>query len=112
MVLGFQKKEFQEHFESVSESLKREESDTTDLGRKKIGKIGIGFIAANEICEEVEIYSTCKGSEKLIHVTLNFAEMSKPTKERRAGKKEYKKADYEGEETDDAEKMSNLQRYI
>ena len=42
--------EFEQHFSKISESHKRDVSDMTDRGRPKIGKIGIGFIAANELC--------------------------------------------------------------
>jgi hypothetical protein len=46
--------EFKKHFTCISESHKRDNSDKTPSGREKIGKIGIGFIAANEICNEME----------------------------------------------------------
>src|SRR5690242_1056415 len=75
---GFSRDEFEKHFKSVSESHKRDVSERTKRGRPKIGKIGIGFIAANEVCDEMEIYSTKKGSTELLHVTINFAEMRKP----------------------------------
>jgi len=66
--IGLNKEEFQLHFESISESHKRDVSDTTPSGRPKIGKIGIGFIAANEICNVMEIESTKKGSNELLKV--------------------------------------------
>lgn len=100
---GFTRQAFEEHFTNVSESKKREDGEVTKSGRKKIGKIGIGFIAANELCEEVEVFSTCKGSKDLMHVSLNFAEMSKSPEARKSQDGKYKKADYEGEILQDAE---------
>ncbi|HEY8098091.1 MAG TPA: ATP-binding protein, partial [Methylobacter sp.] len=83
---GMTRSEFEKHFQSISESHKRDDSpDTKILGRPKIGKIGIGFIAANEICEIMEIYSTKAGSLDLLHVVINFAEMRLPIEERRRG---------------------------
>ncbi|MCY4046794.1 MAG: ATP-binding protein [Candidatus Dadabacteria bacterium] len=104
---GFTKKIFKEHFSNVSESSKRKVSDQTSKGRKKIGKIGIGFIAANELCEEVEVFSTCKGSTDLMHVTLNFSEMSKPPEERRGEDGKYRKADYSGVISSDVKKSEH-----
>jgi len=95
--IGISKEEFVRHFERVSESHKRDNSELTDSGRKKIGKIGIGFIAANELCEVMEIYSTKKGSKELLHVSINFSEMKKPIQVRRSKEGEIKKADYDGE---------------
>ena len=94
---GFTQESFEEHFANVSESKKRDDGETSNSGRKKIGMIGIGFIAANELCEEVEVFSTCKGSKDIMHVSLNFDEMSKPPKDRKGKDGKYKKADYEGE---------------
>jgi hypothetical protein len=88
--------EFEEHFGHVSESHKREGSDRTDKGRPKIGRIGIGFIAANELCDVMEIVSTKKGSTELMRVEINFAEMREPPESRRRNKREFLKADYEG----------------
>src|SRR2546423_10664795 len=41
---GMNRDEFIRHFSRVSESHKRDDGDTTAGGRKKIGRIGIGFI--------------------------------------------------------------------
>jgi len=93
---GMDKDEFVKHFARVSESHKRDDSDRTHSGRSKIGKIGIGFIAANEICDVMEIFSTKRGSKAQLHVTINFAKMREPieTRVRNGG---MAKADYEGE---------------
>jgi hypothetical protein len=96
--LGMTLKTFQRHFKRISESHKRDDSDITPSGRPKIGKIGIGFIAANEICEQMEIYSTAPGNPELLHVTIDFARMRERAEERRRGSTgDYAKADYHGE---------------
>lgn len=96
---GMNKDEFQKHFDRVSESHKRDGNDITEGNspRPKIGKIGIGFIAANELCEVLEIFSTKAGSEELLHVVIDFREMRKPIEERRRGSELIVKADYKGE---------------
>lgn len=89
---------FQAHFDRISESHKRDTSDITPMGRPKIGKIGIGFIAANEICDQMEIFSTVAGSPELLHVTINFEEMRNQAEQSRKGNTgELAKADYNGE---------------
>jgi hypothetical protein len=95
---GMTRNEFVKHFERVSESHKREKSEYTPSGRRlKIGKIGIGFIAANEICEVMEVYSTKQGNSELLHVTIDFDEMRKPPEQRRRSGGDFVKADYFGE---------------
>lgn len=89
---------FERHFDRIAESHKRDDVDTTPMGRPMIGKIGIGFIAANEICEEMEIFSTVEGSSELLHVTINFLEMRQDESERRRlNHGDFAKADYYGE---------------
>jgi len=97
--LGMTKDDFVRHFGRISESYKREGNDHTPSGRPKIGKIGIGFIAANELCDVMEIYSTVKGSEELLHVVIDFGVMRNPDDLRRVeGDEEgFKKGDYAGE---------------
>ena len=94
---GFSRDEFVAHFNRIAESRKREDSDTTTRGRPKIGRIGIGFIAANELCQELEIYSTQIDSEELLHVTINFRIMRTDTAARRREGGDFAKADYVGE---------------
>ena len=94
---GFSRDEFVAHFNRIAESRKRESSDTTTSGRPKIGRIGIGFIAANELCQELEIYSTQINSEELLHVTINFRIMRTDTAARRREGGDFAKADYVGE---------------
>jgi hypothetical protein len=94
---GLNKQEFQRHFDRISESHKRDSSDVTKSGRPKIGKIGIGFIAANEICDVMEIESTKKESDELLKVSINFSEMRKDPAERKiSGSSDIAKADYFG----------------
>jgi Histidine kinase-, DNA gyrase B-, and HSP90-like ATPase len=94
--LGMTKDEFVAHFSRISESHKREGTDRTPSGRPKIGKIGIGFIAANEICDVMEIFSTRAGESALLHVKINFARMRiNPAQRKREGDA-VAKADYEG----------------
>ncbi len=95
--IGLNKKEFQQHFDSISESYKRSSSDKTKSGRPKIGKIGIGFIAANEICDVMEIESTKENSTDLLKVKIDFGEMRKAPEERIIeNSKEVTKGDYHG----------------
>jgi hypothetical protein len=94
---GMDRAEFERHFRRIAESHKRDERDITASGRPKIGKIGIGVIAANELCEKLEIYSTKAGSTDLLHVTIDFEEMRKPPEDRRKEDGEFVKADYFGE---------------
>lgn len=102
---GMTREEFQKHFSHVSESHKRDESETTASGRPKIGLIGIGFIAANEICDQIEVVSTKKGSHQLLRVRVNFEEMRKDASlRRRDDARGIAKADYQGEVTDEAER--------
>ncbi len=96
---GMNREEFEKHFSRISESHKRDRSDKTPSGRKKIGKIGIGFIAANEICDVMEIYSTKKGNEELLNVVIDFKELREPVESRRRKGTDYVKADYVGRVT-------------
>jgi hypothetical protein len=93
---GLSRKEFEDHFGHVSESHKRDSGDRTDKGRPKVGRIGIGFIAANELCEEMEIVSTKKGSTDLLRVVVDFRKMRDPQKQRRDRQGNVTKGDYRG----------------
>jgi hypothetical protein len=96
---GMDSKEFVRNFSKISESFKRESSDTTASSRPKIGKIGIGFIAANEICDVMQIISTRKGSTEKIDVEINFAKMREPVEKRRRANSDFAKADFTGRVT-------------
>lgn len=94
---GMSRDEFERHFRQIAESHKRDDSDKTLFGRPKIGKIGIGVVAANELCEKLEIFSTKQGSAELLHVTIDFEEMRKSPEERKTASGDFVKADYYGE---------------
>jgi Histidine kinase-, DNA gyrase B-, and HSP90-like ATPase len=94
---GLTKSAFISHFSRVSESAKRDSGDVTEkLRRKKIGLIGIGFIAANEICEEMEIVSSVKGEAARLRVTVDFRAMRLSDQQRRQGDVDYQKGDFYG----------------
>ncbi|HTR74575.1 MAG TPA: ATP-binding protein [Solirubrobacterales bacterium] len=99
--LGLTRDEFIRHFERVSESHKRDKRGTTPSGRPLVGRIGIGLIAANELCDEMEIVSTKKGQSELLRVTIDFEAMRLDPAggERRDAEgdgDEFKKGDYSG----------------
>ncbi len=98
---GMTREEFVSHFSRISESHKRDGSEATKSGRPKVGKIGIGFIAANELCEVIELFSTKAGSADLLHVTIDFSELKKPIEQRRRPGGIFK-AGYEGTVTETA----------
>lgn len=99
---GMTKDEFEQHFSRVAESAKRDHNPMTGRQRPKIGKIGIGLIAANELCTVLEIHSKKRGSHDRLEVTLDFGVMSKSMKERETDDdKSVKKADYSGTITED-----------
>jgi hypothetical protein len=100
--IGMMKADFIKHFSRISESHKRDDSDFTESGRPKIGKIGIGFIAANEICDVMEIYSTKRDSTELLHVSILFHKMREDPEKRRRNGDDFAKGDYEGEILDAA----------
>lgn len=93
---GMTRAEFIKNFSRISETFKRVHSDVTRLGRPKIGKIGIGFIAANEICDVMEIHTTKLGSTELVKARINFAKMRDAVEARRRDKSDFAKGDYEG----------------
>ena len=93
---GMDSKDFEKNFSKISESFKREDSELTKSSRPKIGKIGIGFIAANEICDVMQIISTKAGSTEKINIEINFKAMRSPIDERRRGESNFAKADYIG----------------
>ncbi len=93
---GINRAEFERHFSVISQSYKRVDSDTTPSGRPKIGKIGIGFIAANEICDIMEIISTKKGSKQVLEVSIRFDRLRMDMEETGGTGNEVARADYTG----------------
>ena len=109
---GLNRDEFLRHFKRIARSYKRESGDLTKFGRPKIGKIGIGFIAANEICERLEIISTKEGSTEHLRVVLDFEEMRKDSDLRERPEGNVAKGDFKGSVTFDADKDSHYTRLL
>ena len=100
---GITRQAFTRHFERIAESWKREGGEITRLKRPKIGRIGIGFIAANEICNRMEIVSTVAGSTEMLDVSINFEKMRLDPAVRRRDGADLAKGDYTGTVTEEAE---------
>jgi hypothetical protein len=109
---GMDQATFIRHFSKVSESHKRDDDDITGDGRPKIGKIGIGFIAANELCQKMEIFSTMRGSREVLHVFLDFQEMRLDPEDRKNEDGDISKGDYEGEILDGEEDTHGTQIFL
>ncbi|MDZ7734537.1 MAG: ATP-binding protein [Acidimicrobiia bacterium] len=94
--VGMTAAKFEAHFRKIADSRKRDTSHQTERGRKKIGKIGIGFIAANELCNQMRIESTVHGSTELLDVTVDFQAMRDDPADRRDEDGTLHKGDYDG----------------
>jgi hypothetical protein len=74
--LGMDYKDFDEHFTFITKSTKRQESDYSELyHRPVIGKIGIGVLAATELCEQMKIISAKKGADSRFEAIIDFAKI-------------------------------------
>lgn len=69
---GMNALDFDQNFAWISKSNKRNQGSFSKTKRPLIGKIGIGFIAVNEICDELEIISTKKDESFKLTSTINF----------------------------------------
>lgn len=70
---GMNAVEFDQNFAWISKSNKRNVGQTSKkFKRPLIGKIGIGFIAVNEICDFLEVSSSKKGEPIKFTATINF----------------------------------------
>ncbi len=70
---GMNALDFDNNFAWISKSNKRNDGQLSKvLKRPLIGKIGIGFIAVNEICEELEITSSKAGESIKFTANINF----------------------------------------
>jgi len=70
---GMNAEDFDGDFAWISKSNKRKENQYSEnLNRPLIGKIGIGFIAVNEICDELEITSSKVGEPIKFTANVNF----------------------------------------
>ena len=70
--------EFVKHFNRISRSNKRDETEVSPGGRPLIGKIGIGFIAVSQLCDRMTVISKKMGSTEKIQAEINFADFRKP----------------------------------
>lgn len=93
---GMDRQDFERHFRMISESYKRAGTTASLQGRPLIGKIGIGFIASNEICDQMQVVSTKAGSTELLDVTISFDLMHGDANARRRGDTGFAKAVYCG----------------
>lgn len=79
---GMNAEDFDRDFAWISKSTKRDAGELSKkLKRPLIGKIGIGFIAVNEICDELEISSSKKGEAFKFTANVNFKDYFKKAKE-------------------------------
>lgn len=72
---GMNAKDFDNNFAWISKSNKRKRGEFSKSGRPLIGKIGIGFIAVNEICEVLEVTSSKQGEEFKFTATIDFTKI-------------------------------------
>lgn len=73
--VGMNAKDFDANFAWISKSNKRNRGEFSPSGRPLIGKIGIGFIAVNEICEVLEVSSSKKGEAFKFIATIDFGKI-------------------------------------
>lgn len=69
---GMNEAEFEEDFAVISRSRKRDERLCTRSGRPIIGKIGIGFISALQICDEATFISKKRGENVKLEAKIDF----------------------------------------
>jgi len=74
--LGMNYEDFDEHFTFIVRSSKRDKGFfTTTFRRPIIGKIGIGFLAVSELCEQLRITSAKQGSDTYFIALIDFSKM-------------------------------------
>jgi len=70
---GMNAVDFDDNFAWISKSNKRNDGQVSKrLKRPLIGKIGIGFIAVNEICDQLEVISTKQGEAIKFSALISF----------------------------------------
>lgn len=73
---GMDYADFDEHFTFIVRSLKRDKGlFSTIFKRPLIGKIGIGFIAVSELCDQVKVTSAKEGSDTYIEALIDFSKI-------------------------------------
>jgi len=72
--LGMDYNDFDQNFTFITRSLKRTEAEHSKLhDRPLIGKIGIGVVAASELCETMRIISAKMGADTYFEALIDFA---------------------------------------
>ncbi|MGD0979657.1 MAG: ATP-binding protein [Candidatus Bathyarchaeia archaeon] len=73
---GMDYADFDEHFTFIVRSLKRDKGLlSTMFKRPLIGKIGIGFIAVSELCDQVRVTSAKEGSDTYVEALIDFSKI-------------------------------------
>lgn len=73
---GMDYKDFDEHFTFIVKSEKRKFGDYTPIFRRPlIGKIGIGFIAVSELCDQIRVTSAKRGAATYFVADIDFAKI-------------------------------------
>ena len=73
---GMDYADFDEHFTFIVRSLKREAGLVSGrFKRPLIGKIGIGFIAVSELCDQVKVTSAKEGSDTYVEALIDFSKI-------------------------------------
>jgi hypothetical protein len=78
--------DFSENFAWISKSNKRNQGTHSRTGRPLIGKIGIGFIAVNEICDTLEVISSKKGEDFKFTATIDLKDYQNKAIEKKDNK--------------------------
>lgn len=74
--LGMDYLDFDEHFTFIVRSLKREKGLVSEVFKRPIiGKIGIGFIAVSELCDQVKVTSAKEGSDTYVEALIDFSKI-------------------------------------
>jgi hypothetical protein len=75
---GMTAEEFRHVMGYIGGSSKRIESDTTDAGRPKIGRIGIGLLAVAQVCTKFRVFSSVAGSHRKFEADVNLEDFTRP----------------------------------
>jgi hypothetical protein len=92
--IGMNAKDFDENFAWISKSNKRKKGEHSAAGRPLIGKIGIGFIAVNEICEVLEVTSSKKGEPIKFTARIDFNKITESETSKSADDDTYLKGEF------------------
>ncbi len=81
--------DFDNNFSFITGSEKRAQGELTARGRPIIGKIGIGFVSASQLCEKMIVRSTKETADTKFEAEINWGEIRNQIKEITGGKKEF-----------------------